>query len=145
MWGSSTINWWARGGTATSRCPPLEIGARNGDPGPTLWAHTFTRVWYLLSRCHDMRTAELLIMHGKVTSPDIRRFLASEETVECLHCQAWGDFYGGYGDDGEWWSAADWLWWHINSEHGKWMQLTALAHQVALVARESGSRPLTFE
>ena len=99
----------------------------------------------MLSRCHDMRTALLLIMHGKVEPNDIRRFLAFEDNAFCMHCEAEGAFYGGYGDDGQWWSAADWLWWHINDVHGLWMQREALAHQVARVARERGSRPLTFE
>ena len=99
----------------------------------------------MLSRCHDERTAELLMKHGKVDTTDVLTFLRNEDAAFCIHCEAEGDFFGGVGADDEWWTAADWFVWHLEEVHGKWMQMTALAMQIALVARASGSPPLTFE
>ena len=100
---------------------------------------------YVLSRCHDEQTVELLMKHGKVDIWDILAFLDSaSHALFCIHCEDDVAFFGGYDEYGHWWTKADWFWWHLAENHERPELLSALIAQVVLKARAGGSPPLTL-
>ena len=105
-----------------------------------------TEVQYLLGRCHNSETARLLMQHEKVQPPDVLRFLSAREWVFCDCCAPDSNpFYGGPSNDGRWWTAVEWLWFHLNRYHDKRTQQWVMATQVARVAKWGAGIPLVFQ
>ena len=101
---------------------------------------------YVLSRCHDEQTVELLMKHGKVDIPDILAFLDSaSHALFCIHCEDDVAYFGGYDEHGHWWTGAEWFLWHLEENHKRPEVLSALIAQVVLKARAGFSPPLRFE
>ena len=101
---------------------------------------------YVLSRCHDEQTVELLMKHGKVDKWDMLAFLdRQEDAAFCIHCEDEGDFLGGYDLQDRWWTGADWFLWHLESSHTRSEQESALIAQIVLKARACCRPPLRFE
>ena len=97
---------------------------------------------FLLSRCHSRMTAFLLMKHKKVTSYDARVFLEDEWETRCIHCdQGQAEFVGYADSNGDWWTASDWLVWHLEQAHDKWEKYQALAHMISEVASLRGWAP----